>query len=338
MLGYKNIRQIVTTYLVILVVSVAMFLVRLSKFEALGWDFHVTIFWVSLAVSVVSWESLRWANRYLNRHMPFDDDITRRIVVQLAVGVIEGLIIRFIIHYFGEPYLPFKLDSLFVAATWAMYILMPSLVNLGFFTAYFMGRWKDSLVEAERLEKEKAQIQFDHLKNQLNPHFLFNALTSLNSLIMEDQQLASRFLQQLSKVYRYVLQNQDHHHVSLQTELDFIDHYVNLLLTRFRQALTITFDIREEARGRAIVPLTLQILIENAIKHNIVDVQRPLSVEIVSIGDYLVVSNNLQLRKRVESSNKMGLEKLKSFYTFLTDKPVMVEQTADRFYVRIPLI
>jgi LytS/YehU family sensor histidine kinase len=249
-----------------------------------------------------------------------------------------GLIFRFFIYFFGEPNLPFKLDSLFVATTWALYIIIPSAINLSFFSIYFFELWKASLVKTERLEKEKSQVQFDNLKNQLNPHFLFNALTSLNSLIFEDQVLASQFLQQLSKVYRYVLQNNDRNYVSLQTEFDFIEHYASLLKTRFREGLNISFDISPEAKERAIVPVTLQILIENAIKHNIVDKEQPLDIDIATVGDYLVVSNTFQPRKRVENSNKMGLENLKSLYRFLTDRQVIIEQREDRFWVKVPLL
>jgi two-component system, LytTR family, sensor kinase len=256
----------------------------------------------------------------------------------LIIGSFIGVIVRFFIYFFGEPYLPFKLDSLFLAATWALYMAIPVGINLGFFTVYFIGRWKDSLLKAERLEKEKSQVQFDNLKNQLNPHFLFNALTSLNSLIFEDQKLASEFLQQLSKVYRYVLQNKDKNFVPLQVELDFIQHYVRLLETRFTDALSIDFDLSDEAKERAIVPVTLQILIENALKHNIVDRSKPLHIKIVSIGDYLVVSNNLQIRKRVESSNKLGLDNLTSLYKFLTVQPVIIEKNEDRFSVKVPLL
>lgn len=260
------------------------------------------------------------------------------MLIQISCGVGIGLTIRFVVYFFGEPALPFKLDSLFLAATWAIYMIVPTAINLGFITSYFIDRWKDSLVLAERLEKEKSQVQFDNLKNQLNPHFLFNALTSLNSLIFEDQKLASQFLQQLSKIYRYVLLNNDKNFVTLQTELDFIQNYISLLETRFKDAIHFKIDIRDDARGQAIVPVTLQILIENALKHNVVDKVKPLTIEITSIGDYLVVSNNLQLRKRVETSNKLGLENLRSLYSFLSDKPVLIEPTTDRFYVKVPLI
>jgi two-component system LytT family sensor kinase len=293
---------------------------------------------VSFFLLFASWESLLFLNRWLNRVYPYDRSIVGRIVIQFVIGALVALVIRFLIYEFGEPFLPFELDRLFLAATWVLYILVVSVVNSIFITGYIIDRWKESIVEAERLEKEKAKVQFENLKNQLNPHFLFNALTSLNGLIFENQGLASQFLQHLSKVYRYVLQNKDKNFVTLQTEIDFIQNYIFLLSTRFESALTIKMDVRRDALERAIVPVTLQILIENAIKHNIVDKNSPLAIDISSIGNYLVVSNNLQTRKTVEASNKQGLDNLKSLYSFMTDNPVVVEQTDTRFSVKVPLV
>ena len=337
-LGYKTKRQFFITYGIILLSAVISFFVRLVKFGVFGLTFQISIFFVSIVFISVMWESLRLLNRRLNEVFPFERSISGRIVLQLSLGAAIGIFIRFLIYFFGEPYLPIKLDELFIASTWVLYILATVGVNLGFFTNFFLNRWKDSQILAERLEKEKSQVQFDNLKNQLNPHFLFNALTSLNGLIFENQGLASQFLQHLSKVYRYVLQNKEKNFVPLQTELDFIENYVFLLRTRFQRALVIQFDISEAGRERAIVPVTLQILIENALKHNIADVDRPLKIDVLTIGDYLVVSNNLQVRKLVETSNKLGLENLKSLYGFLTEKVVIVEQTDDRFAVKIPLL
>jgi two-component system LytT family sensor kinase len=338
MLGYKNVRQFLLSIGIILSFAFGAFLVRLVKFDVLTLQQQIAIFFVSVVMMTVFWELLRLVNYGLNKIYPFEKNISGRIVVQLILGSVVGLLVRTILYVFGEPFIPFELDSLFLAATWALYIILPAGVNLGFFTFYFINRWKDTLVKAERLEKEKSQVQFDNLKNQLNPHFLFNALTSLNSLIFENQKLASEFVQQLSKVYRYVLQNKEKNFVLLSTELDFITHYVQLLETRFQGALNIHFQISGGSKERAIVPVTLQILIENAIKHNVVDREKKLTIDIMTVGDYLVVSNNLQVRRTVESSNRQGLDNLKSLYKFLTDKPVLVERTEDRFYVKVPLI
>jgi len=337
-IGYSDRRHFFIAYGIILFGAVVSFFVRLVKFSSFGLIFQIVIFAVSIVLISSMWESLRLINKKLNEVYPFERSISGRIVRQLFLGALVGVTVRFLIYYFGEPHLPFKLDELFIASTWVLYIFVTIGINLGFFTHYFIHQWKDSLIVAERLEKEKSQVQFDNLKNQLNPHFLFNSLTSLNGLIFENQGLASQFLQHLSKVYRYVLQNKDKNFVPLQTELDFIENYVFLLRTRFQQALVIKFDITEAGRERAIVPVTLQTLIENALKHNVADVERPLVIDVLTIGDYLLVSNNLQLRNRVETSNKQGLENLKSLYSFLTKKPVMVEQTDDRFAVKIPLL
>jgi two-component system, LytTR family, sensor kinase len=333
----RKARDLLKTYAIIFGTATVAYFVRLFSGQFDDY-FNLVLYVTSLILIAFSWEAFRWVNNKLDEVFPFERNITARIALQISIGIVLSIAVRFLIYEFGEPNLPMKLDRLFLAATWFLYILAGSVINIIFITRYFMGRWKESLLLAERLEKEKAQVQFDNLKNQLNPHFLFNALTSLNSLIFENQGLASQFLQQLSKVYRYVLQNKDKNFVTVQTELDFINNYVQLIKTRFHDAIRITIEIEDEARQRAIVPVTLQILIENALKHNIVDKAQPLSINILTIGDYLVVSNNMQVRKIVESSNKLGLENLKSLYRFLTDRPVIVEKTDDRFAVKVPLV
>ncbi len=330
-------KDFIQTYTIIFGAATVAYIVRYvsGQFDdQFNWILYIT----SLLLIGGSWEFFRWLNGRLDKIYPFKRNIVGRIALQMSLGVVFTLLIRFLLYEFGEPYLPIQLDSLFLASTWILYILSGAIINSIFITRFFLNQWKDSLVLTERLEKEKSQVQFDNLKNQLNPHFLFNALTSLNSLIFENQALASEFLQQLSKVYRYVLQNKGKNFVTLQTELDFINHYVQLLHTRFESALTIQFEIRNEFRERAIVPVTLQILIENALKHNIVDRSKPLRIDIFSKDDYLVVKNNLQLRSQVESSNKLGLENLKSLYRFLTEKPVEIEQSSSSFSVKVPLI
>lgn len=331
-------RKFLRDYSIVFGVSLFAYGVRLvsGKFDA---QFNFILFITSIILLSVSWEFLRGVNSKLNSIFPYERSIPVRIAIQIALGAAFGVTIRFLIYKFGEPYVAsFHLDKLFLASTWVLYVLATVVINSIFFVSYFIGQWKEYLIKSERLEKEKSQVQFDNLKNQLNPHFLFNALTSLNSLIFEDQKLASDFLQQLSKVYRYVLQHSDRNFVPLKTELDFIRNYIQLAETRFRGALKINLDIASSAEDQAIVPVTLQVLIENAIKHNIIDMAKPLAIDIVTVGDYLVVTNNLQQRKIVESSNKQGLERLKSLYSFLTTKPVMIEPAADRFSVKVPLI
>jgi two-component system, LytTR family, sensor kinase len=333
----SNTNRLKKTYTIILCIAGVGHIVRWVSGQFAP-ELNVILTVTSFMAIAVSWEFLRYVNLTLNHKFPYEQNLYVRILIQVAIGVAYALFLRYLIYLFGEPVLPFKLDRLFLAATWLLYVLMSVGINAIFFIQFFIGKWKDSIIETERLEKEKAQVQFDNLKNQLNPHFLFNSLTSLNSLITEDQQLASKFLQHLSKVYRYLLQYKDKSTVSLRVELDFIRNYIFLMETRFKHALHIHLNISPDKEDRLIVTATLQILIENAIKHNIVDMARPLTIDVLTSGNYLVVSNNLQKRSVVETSNKVGLENLRSLYGFLTDKPIEVEQTDNRFFVKVPLL
>jgi two-component system, LytTR family, sensor kinase len=192
--------------------------------------------------------------------------------------------------------------------------------------------------EKALLEKQWAMLQFQNLQNQLNPHFFFNSIASLNTLIHENQELASSFLQQLSKVYRYILQNRDKQLVSLESELKFVENYISLLKTRFNGFLTIDLKISEDVKEMKIVPVSVQVLIENALKHNSLSAESPLHISIYNEQDTLTIENNIQLKPTVETSNKVGLENMKNLYRYLSDKKVEITTENDLFKVKIPLL
>lgn len=192
--------------------------------------------------------------------------------------------------------------------------------------------------KSQALSKEKALVQYENLTQQLNPHFLFNSLASLGSLIRFDTKTASEFLEALSKMYRYILQSRERETVSIQEENAFVEHFIKLQKTRFEDALVVNVHIGPEYNERKIVPVTLQNLLENALKHNTFDTEDPLIVDIFPENNYLVVRNNLQRRTVVETSNKQGLTRLKSLYQYLTDAPMIIEETTDYFTVKIPLL
>jgi ligand-binding sensor domain-containing protein len=192
--------------------------------------------------------------------------------------------------------------------------------------------------KTHHLEKEKAQMMFDSLKQQLNPHFLFNSLTSLSALIDADQAMAGNFLGQMSDMYRYILKNGDAETVSLKDELLFVNTYYQLQKTRFGSGLLLNINVDEQLNFHQIAPVTLQNMMENAIKHNIIDQDDPLIIDIYSEGDYLVVKNNSQPKRNVETSNKKGLDQFKTLYKYLTNKPIIIEDTDVFFMIKIPLI
>ncbi|CAN5271602.1 hypothetical protein BH09BAC4_BH09BAC4_07380 [soil metagenome] len=192
--------------------------------------------------------------------------------------------------------------------------------------------------KAARLQKDNALVQYQNLINQLNPHFLFNSLAVLNGLIREDAQLATRYLSRLTKVYRYLIENDSVELVSLTKEIQFTADFITLLKTRYGTGFQAEIRIPESAGSTKIVPVTLQNLIENAIKHNTTDDEFPLCLQLYVENDYLVVENNLQKRRIVKNSNQKGLNDLKTLYGYLTDRPFGVAERDGKFVVRIPLL
>lgn len=192
--------------------------------------------------------------------------------------------------------------------------------------------------KAQQLEKEKAQVMYESLKQQLNPHFLFNSLTSLSGLIDTDQKLAGDFLKQMSKIYRYILKSRDSETVKLKEEIDFVQTYISLQQTRFKTGLKVHIQVSEEEGQKKIPPVTLQNLVENAIKHNIIDTESPLVINMFTENGYLVVKNNLQKKRVVETSNRQGLSSLQSLYSYLSTNPVIIEEDEREFRIKLPLI
>jgi ligand-binding sensor domain-containing protein len=238
--------------------------------------------------------------------------------------------------------LAIHVDTYLYQTTWFRGLILLIVLGLiGGFLRYRADqteRLHDLQVQASRLQRDKTEIQYQNLINHLNPHFLFNSLTSLNSLININPREASSFLRKLSIIYRYILQNKDKELVTLGDELTFVQNYIDLQKSRFDDALQITVDVPEEYRPRMIVPVTIQNLLENAIKHNVLDEESPLVIRIYPEGQYLCVVNNLQKKSFVETSNKQGLASLKSMYHYLSHREIDVAETDTHFIVKIPLL
>ena len=192
--------------------------------------------------------------------------------------------------------------------------------------------------KAESLEKEKTLVQYESLKQHLNPHFLFNSLTSLRSLIKTDARTATIFLDGMSKVYRYVLKSGEQELVRLQDELDFVKTFTELQKIRFKEGLVVNMNVDGSYFNKYIAPVTLQNLIENAIKHNTADKDSPLVIDIFIENGFVVVRNNLQRYRIVETSNKKGLSSLQTLYSYYSDKPIEINEDEKYFTIKIPLL
>ncbi len=204
---------------------------------------------------------------------------------------------------------------------------------------YFLYKYKEAIVEKEQLKQAHTQSQLDNLRNQINPHFLFNSLNTLMNLIPMDSDRAMNYLSKLSKFYRYTVSNQEQTLVPLYTELENTKIYADLLHERFHNGIQIQFPDLKNTKVQ-ILPLCLQLLIENAVKHNIVANKKPLTIqlELIENQTYIQVKNNIQKKIQPVSSTGMGLKNIKNRVAFFTDLPVIIEETETEFKVAIPLL
>ncbi|GAB4014402.1 ligand-binding sensor domain-containing protein [Spirosoma koreense] len=238
--------------------------------------------------------------------------------------------------------LSIHIDTVFYQTAAFRALLLLTLLGIGLgLIRYRVGqtaRLHHLQVQATRLERDKTEIQYQNLINHLNPHFLFNSLASLNSLIILDPKQASGFLQKLSAIYRYILQNKEKETISLSSELVFVQQYIELQQAQLEDGLQISIDVAPDYLAYEIVPVTLQNLFENAIKHNTTDEDSPLRIRVFVQDKYVWVVNNRQKKPLVKTSNKQGLDSLKKLYAYLSDQPLLIEETDTTFIVKVPLL
>jgi two-component system LytT family sensor kinase len=204
---------------------------------------------------------------------------------------------------------------------------------------YLLDKYKESLGEKELMEQMSMEQEFETLKSQINPHFLFNCFNTLSSLIHEDKKEAEKFLDELSNVYRYLLKSNEDGVSTVEKELKFIQSYYQLLKTRYGSGLQINMDIDKRYYPYLLPSLCLQLLVENAVKHNVVSKQQPLVIEIfTAAGNKMVVNNNLQRKQIIKHSTRIGLANIRSKYKLMKQKGFQVIEGNDNFMVVLPLV
>jgi sensor histidine kinase YesM len=332
-------------YIVIAVLCLVMGIARYNIIEEWPLYFHILVFFFQFILLSGIWNLIRYINSSLKRRFNYTEKPVQTIFLQVFISLLLVSPIFIVSFYFARPYLPSYVSGQYLTLLYVLAYFVLLLLNFGFFAHRFFMDLRTSLeeknhlkLEAEKLAKEKMMMQYHHLKNQVNPHFLFNTLTSLDGLVHSNPDLASEFIKHLSKVYRYVLEHKENEVVRLQTELEFIEHYIQLLKIRYGKALEIVVEISEVAREKGIAMVTLQMLIDNAIKHNTVGADQPLYITILDEGDYLIVKNRKQIRKQIELSTKQGLQQLRDLYGYLTSVPVEVIEVNQYFKVKLPLL
>ncbi len=264
----------------------------------------------------------------------------KRLVISAIVTLVYTFLIWWLIATAWQmPQKGFDLGRPLTHFKWADFF--PTLLITLFISIFMHGRgflleWKQAAAEAERLKKEQIAARYETLKNQVNPHFLFNSLNVLTTLVHKDAHLAEQFIRQLSAVYRYILDSRDREAIPLAEELAALHAYIFLMKIRFGDSFNARIRIASE--DGKVAPLTLQMLLENALKHNEVSKNNPLLIEILEEGDYIIVQNNVQPKTGISDFSGVGLANIQARYQFLTDKKVIIIQEEQRFTVKIPIL
>ncbi len=285
-------------------------------------------------------------NDYLNKKLSWTENTRARTILGILSAVTINFIVVYCCNYINyvmiqkvstqEEFLSGKYNF----TNW-FFVNFALMIAAFLHAKGFMEELKKTSkkeVVQQKLIANSANAQFESLKNQLDPHFLFNSLNVLSALIDENPDQAQKFTSSMSKIYRYVLEQKDKELVTVLDEIEFAKTYCNLLKTRFEDSVDFEFDVLKEDEQKLVVPLSLQLLLENCIKHNFATSSKPLIIKVYSEGSYLSVKNNLQKREQLKESAGIGLSNIVQRYSLLTDQNVFVEESPQDFKVKIPVL
>lgn len=315
----------------------------------LGNDFSIKNVLITFSLSCLYSFGLGFGNGFLNNLLDRKWDWLEQTNLRVYYGILVTVLYTIPV-VLGIDYILFviiqkmSIDEFFnERMIWIhlFYIILSLGVSVFMQARSFMVKWKQASkteVTQQRIIAGTANAKFETLKNQIDPHFLFNSLNVLSSLIEENPENAQRFTTSLSKIYRYVLEQKDKELVSVTEELSFAKTYMNLLKMRFENSLFYEVpetSINPEAK---VVPLSLQLLLENTVKHNVVSEQKPLHIRIFIDGDYLAIQNDFQKKEVIQSRQGVGLQNIVDRYGIITNRKVLIEQNEKTFTVKIPIL
>jgi len=277
--------------------------------------------------------------RYGNK-IKWESNPWKRIAVTLGIVIIVSTLITILINY---VFIVIILEVSFTQylETTLNLMLLQIVIIVFIFTIItgiqFFRMWKEGLLRQESLQRKALELKLEAMKNQVNPHFLFNSLNTLSTLVHKDPDMAVNLISQMSDIYRYVLEQKDNKVVEWRVEKQFVENYISLQQIRFANNIRMRIDTGEN-KDFYVVPLSVQMLVENAIKHNVISSDEPLFIQIYVKGNFLVVKNNLQVKSSLKKSVSIGLENIKIQYEILDNRKVEVLKEEGEFTVKLPLI
>jgi len=291
---------------------------------------HTSVYWFLFRKIIIS---------YHKRYPDYEFTIGRLFYViswTLLMFLVVHSVLAVVVDRYIHPYMEIDRDHDLEAK-----VVSLTMLTLAFFVyegIYYFNRSRKTEIEKNKLEKITAEQKLSTLKNQVNPHFLFNSLNTLMTMIPEEPSTAVEFVQELSKSYRNILEVRNEKLITIRQELKALDSYIYLLKTRFQGKIHIYNSIDDQIKDNFILPISLQILIENSVKHNITSATKPLKIELSNKDDYIIVKNNLQKKDQNYSSTKLGLANIRSRYKLLIEQDIHVIETRDEFIVKLPII
>lgn len=293
----------------------------------------------SFIVGLSIWKGNQILGVFLDKRFPWEKNPTSTLFYHISAAVIFTAIDIVVANYlvYRFVYHVSILDNLQRVLSFEIVTFGISLLIITFFyLKHFFLSWKKLVVREEEFKRQTLTLQYETLKSYVNPHFLFNSLSVLSSLVEKDTNKSQVFIRQLSDIYRYVLEQKDKELVSLETELQFIESYINLHKIRYGENLKVNVNIDDKS-GK-VIPLSLQILLENVFKHNIISEGEPLDVNIWREGDCIIVQNKLQVRRTINESGGIGLETISKRYEFFRTTPLQIVKDDGFFTVKLPVI
>ncbi|WP_091464360.1 2TM domain-containing protein [Flavobacterium urocaniciphilum] len=335
-----------------LIISISIFivlvLIRLLTGISIALDNNLL---VNFGYSMLYGLSLYFANAivfiYLERTYQSKYPL-KRIITGFISSFLVSISVIFLLRVFEDVIIEQRSFSEYLKqesfSNYFVSIIITFVVTLAFHTFYFYKAYNENKVKEQKIIASSASAQLESLKNQIDPHFLFNSLNVLSSLIEENPEAAQKFTTSLSKVYRYVLEQKDKELVSVEEELKFAKTYMNLLKMRFENSITFELPEIEIASDLAmteeakVVPLSLQLLLENCIKHNIVSEQKPLHIKIYIENNELIIENNKQIKEVLQDRKGVGLQNIVNRYAILTKRNVIIQESETVFKVKLPIL
>ena len=339
----KLIKQFPRATFIMLIVFIVLLIIRVlsggsvALNQELAWQFFYTMLYgyalyYANAVVFVKLDDVYQADRFSRN----------RIITGFVLSFIVSVLVIFLLRIVEDVLIEGQTIQAFLAnekpSNYIISIVITFVITLAIHAFYFYKAYQENKLKEQKIIAGTASAQFESLKNQIDPHFLFNSLNVLSSLIEENPESAQKFTTSLSKIYRYVLEQKDKELVSVAEELQFAKTYMNLLKMRFENSITFEMPEGFDNEEAKVVPLSLQLLLENCIKHNVVSEAKPLHIKISIENNQLVVSNNLQKKEVLSDRKGVGLQNIVNRYGILTNRKVLVEESEKEFKVLLPIL